>query len=63
MQEVPAAFLIRSGDVMVMEEGARLAYHGVPRILPSDQTWDGKDEYLKNYLARHRININIRQVF
>jgi len=63
VQEIPTAFLIRSGDVMVMEEGARLAYHGVPKILPSNLTWEGQDEFVNKYLARHRININIRQVF
>lgn len=64
VQETPAAFLIRSGDVLVMEEGARLAYHGVPRILAACQDcWEGGDEFCRKYLASHRININIRQVF
>jgi len=63
VEVVPSAFLLRSGDVMVMEEGARLAYHGVPRIIPSNQTWEGKEEFLNKYMATHRININIRQVF
>ena len=63
VQQVPAALLVRSGDVLVMEEGARLAYHGVPRILPSTQDWGTGEEFLDQYLSSHRININIRQVF
>ena len=30
---VPAALLLKTGDVLVMEAEARLAYHAVPRIL------------------------------
>ena len=63
VQQVPAALLVRSGDVLVMEEGARLAYHGVPRILPSTKDWGVGEEFLTQYLSNHRININIRQVF
>ena len=63
VQEVPAAFLIRSGDILVMEEGARLAYHAVPRILPGPDMWGGGEGFCSKYLALHRININIRQVY
>lgn len=63
VQQMPAALLVRSGDVLVMEEGARLAYHGVPKILPSTQDWGTEEEFLTQYLGTHRININIRQVF
>lgn len=33
-QVKPVALLLRSGDVVIMSGSARLAYHGVPRILP-----------------------------
>lgn len=33
LSSVPAALILRSGDVLVMEREARLAYHAVPRIL------------------------------
>jgi len=32
----PTSFLLKSGDIAVMEKEARLAYHAVPRILKSD---------------------------
>ncbi len=32
----PTPLLLRSGDVLIMSSEARLAYHGVPRILPPD---------------------------
>lgn len=31
---MPRAMFIRSGDIVVMSEQSRLAYHGVPKILP-----------------------------
>ena len=31
---MPKAIFIRSGDIVVMSEQSRLAYHGVPKILP-----------------------------
>ena len=31
---MPKAMFIRSGDIVVMSEQSRLAYHGVPKILP-----------------------------
>eukprot|EP00092_Neocalanus_flemingeri_P023283 GFUD01025245.1.p1 GENE.GFUD01025245.1~~GFUD01025245.1.p1 ORF type:complete len:287 (+),score=92.85 GFUD01025245.1:203-1063(+) len=61
VQEVPVAFLVRSGDILVMEEGARLAFHAVPRIVPGPDVWGGEG-FCSDYLALHRININIRQV-
>ena len=30
----PKAILLRSGDVVIMSGASRLAYHGVPKILP-----------------------------
>jgi len=60
VKEVPVAFLVRSGDILVMEEEARLAYHGVPKIVQS-QDFLGEG-FCSKYLSLHRININIRQV-
>ena len=34
--EKPLAMFIRSGDVVVMAESARLCYHAIPRILSND---------------------------
>ena len=59
LKEIPNALLLRGGDVMIMTKEARLAYHGVPRILPTPTTWHGDEG---EYLNSHRININIRQV-
>lgn len=33
----PIPILLRSGDVVIMSTEARLAYHGVPRVLPPSQ--------------------------
>ncbi|KAJ2788053.1 hypothetical protein GGI15_000228 [Coemansia interrupta] len=73
----PAAFLLRSGDVLAMCGRSRLAFHGVPRVLP-----DTAPLYLSNpesgaadaeaseypewkhfaqYLTKHRINCNARK--
>lgn len=61
LMEPPVAVRLASGDVVVMEKEARLAYHAVPRILQG--TWTGADEdRIGRYLSKHRININIRQV-
>jgi len=62
VQDVPVAFLVRSGDILVMEEGARLAYHGVPKIIQSHEMFGEEENFCKKYLTKHRININIRQV-
>ena len=45
---------------MVMGEEARLAYHAVPRVLAG--TWGVGEGRVEEYMAGHRININIRQV-
>lgn len=36
-QTKPTPILLRSGDVVIMSRDARLAYHGVPRILPPSE--------------------------
>jgi hypothetical protein len=71
---VPACY---SGDIAVMEAESRLCYHAVPRILaapavrpiPEENLDDGSDNlsaeqrrFCMEYLASHRININVRQV-
>jgi len=68
--EKPTAYLLRSGDIVVMEEGARLSYHAVPRIVKSFVTDGGNkeeqermDRFCLQYLENHRININVRQVY
>ncbi|KAJ1722774.1 hypothetical protein LPJ53_002830 [Coemansia erecta] len=73
----PTAFLLRSGDVLAMCGRSRLAFHGVPRVLPdtaplylSDPESGATDveatEYpqwghFAEYLATHRINCNARK--
>ncbi|RNA12919.1 Alkylated DNA repair alkB -like protein, partial [Brachionus plicatilis] len=75
--EVPAALLLRSGDVVIMSSKSRLSFHAVPTILPDpnvhsyfeiddDSTEDKSQESNEwndfyNYIKINRININIRQ--
>lgn len=35
MEEKPTALFLHSGDIVIMFSQARLAYHGVPRIIPA----------------------------
>ena len=58
----PEAILLRSGDVLVMSHQARQSYHAVPKILPNDTEFTS-DSKCNEYLQKHRININVRQVF
>ncbi len=66
-----------SGDIAVMEADARLCYHAVPRILPAPPVLSSPEggslleyeslpaeerRFCVDYLASHRINLNIRQV-
>jgi len=63
LKEKPAAFLINSGDVIIMKESARLSYHAVPKILSGPSKWsENVDGFCDKYLSSHRININVRQV-
>lgn len=66
----PTAVLLRSGDVVVMSGKSRLAYHGVPLIMPAENgvcwrgpTNDGSWEPFQEYISKNRINLNVRQVF
>ncbi|XP_024937340.1 nucleic acid dioxygenase ALKBH1 [Cephus cinctus] len=78
-QEEPAvAMYLRSGDIVVMSEGSRLRYHGVPKILPTIiKPWETNNasesntsisknvdhwKKAKMYISEARINMNIRQV-
>ena len=75
LDDAPSAMFLRSGDIVIMSDETRLAYHAVPRILPEknlpkstyfdlalDERCTGSMESLENYLSYSRININIRQV-
>jgi alkylated DNA repair protein alkB family protein 1 len=70
------AIRLRSGDALVMSGPARYAWHGVPQILPGTcpewmADWpyreDGSDgetyEHWKGWMARKRINLNVRQMW
>ncbi|KZP01229.1 hypothetical protein CALVIDRAFT_532845 [Calocera viscosa TUFC12733] len=71
----PLPILLRSGDALLMSGPCRRWYHGVPRVLEGSlpgYLWDaleGEDEDerewapFRTYLARTRINVNVRQVF
>ncbi|CDW56670.1 Alkylated DNA repair protein alkB-like protein 1 [Trichuris trichiura] len=65
----PTALVLRSGDVLVMSGLSRLAYHAVPRIVKDVQFIDhsaakssAEDSLILDYLNKHRINLNLRQV-
>lgn len=63
----PLSFLLRSGDIVVMSGESRLCYHGIPKILrTNEERWnfemDSKQDFLTSYIKKSRININVRQV-
>jgi alkylated DNA repair protein alkB family protein 1 len=62
LDEAPTALRLASGDLLLMAEGARLAYHAVPRVLAGSWATGLGEGRVGDYLARHRINVNIRQV-
>lgn len=67
------AFLLRSGDAVYMSGVSRYAWHGVPKIFKNTcpqnvQAWPAKaddDDFgeWKDWMARKRINLNVRQMF
>ncbi|KAJ1879486.1 hypothetical protein LPJ57_002811 [Coemansia sp. RSA 486] len=73
----PAAMYLRSGDVLAMCGESRLAFHGVPRVLPdtcpqylasieagTNDAWASQYpewNHFAAYLANHRINCNARK--
>ncbi len=48
----PIPLLLNSGDIVIMSGPSRLAYHGIPRVLPPSHThavpWCLEKEQLKN---------------
>ncbi|KAL3119074.1 hypothetical protein niasHT_003857 [Heterodera trifolii] len=61
------ALLLRSGDVLVMADFQRIAFHAVPRILSgettfSDGKWGKEAEEVVEYANKCRVNITVRQV-
>ncbi|GAB7355331.1 hypothetical protein MBLNU459_g5861t1 [Dothideomycetes sp. NU459] len=70
---------LRSGDAVVMSGASRYAWHGVPQILPDtcpdwmaqwpyqpteEPSKDGENyEHWKGWMARKRINLNVRQMW
>ncbi|KAJ1902026.1 hypothetical protein LPJ66_000350 [Kickxella alabastrina] len=73
----PTALILRSGDVLAMCGASRLAFHGVPKVLPgtspaylakpaagiNDVGAEGYPEWqhFAAYLETHRINCNARK--
>lgn len=55
-QTRPKALLLQSGDVVVMSAESRLAYHGVPRILPPSS-----DNPVPHELSLHALRQPIRE--
>eukprot|EP01064_Diplonema_japonicum_P036839 TRINITY_DN8448_c0_g1_i2.p1 TRINITY_DN8448_c0_g1~~TRINITY_DN8448_c0_g1_i2.p1 ORF type:complete len:359 (+),score=54.61 TRINITY_DN8448_c0_g1_i2:482-1558(+) len=57
----PVPILIQSGDAVILSGPSRLAYHGIPSILP-----DTCPKYITERfpsMANHRVNVSLRQVF
>ncbi|KAI8891907.1 hypothetical protein BC833DRAFT_533566 [Globomyces pollinis-pini] len=64
----PMAVRLESGDIIIMSNQARRAFHGVPRIIEDslpDYLKAGDDDWkvYADYLQHTRINLNIRQVY
>ncbi|KAI7897704.1 uncharacterized protein BX663DRAFT_490633 [Cokeromyces recurvatus] len=69
---VPIPLLLRSGDIVVMTEPCRKAFHGVPLIIEDTlpDYLSNKNEYedspdwklYGDFMSTSRININVRQV-
>ncbi|KAF2860142.1 hypothetical protein K470DRAFT_217473, partial [Piedraia hortae CBS 480.64] len=64
-----AAVRLRSGDVVVMRDEARWAWHGVPKICAGTcpdtvAEWPGEGfGGYKGWLRGKRVNLNVRQMF
>lgn len=62
--QTPTALMLHSGDVLALSGEARQCYHGVPRILPGQCSFDnasGQDHEVAACMQDMRINISIRQ--
>lgn len=47
---------LKSGDIVVMSEESRLCYHGVPKILKSDdKSWNGVVRFEDQVLEKNEI--------
>ncbi|OAG11819.1 uncharacterized protein CC84DRAFT_1159257 [Paraphaeosphaeria sporulosa] len=69
------AIRLRSGSAVYMSGASRFAWHGVPQIVPNTcpaylESWpagQGKDdtkfEAWRGWMARKRINVNVRQMW
>ncbi|KAI4463871.1 alkylated dna repair protein alkb-related [Holotrichia oblita] len=57
----PTAIFLHSGDVVIMSKAARLAYHGVPRIIQSnDSSWDiSPEDCSGNFVNVEKDNLRI----
>jgi DNA alkylation damage repair protein AlkB len=70
-----AALRLKSGDAILMSQGSRYAWHGVPRVLKDTcpkwlQSWPHSEpadqnnyEPWRNWMSEKRVNLNIRQMF
>lgn len=59
------AFMLNSGDLLVMSEDQRLVWHGVPKVIKT-KNYDlpkktQEDLELLNYVNSHRINVTLRR--
>ncbi|CAD6565018.1 MAG: hypothetical protein CYPHOPRED_005025 [Cyphobasidiales sp. Tagirdzhanova-0007] len=67
----PIAFMLDSGDALVMSGESRRIFHGIPRIIEDrmneallDGWKDTKDgANIRKFIRGTRVNINVRQVF
>lgn len=58
INEEPIAMFLKSGDIVVMSEESRLCYHGVPKILKTDdKEWNNID--FQNYGSSQNEIFNI----
>lgn len=64
LDDKPTAILLKSGDIIIMSKESRLCYHGVPKVLISENYHGFSDweEPFKSYMQVTRINLNVRQV-
>ncbi|XP_072385654.1 nucleic acid dioxygenase ALKBH1 [Diabrotica undecimpunctata] len=47
LDEKPTAIFLHSGDIVIMSKDSRLCYHGVPKIMKSNnEMWNGDSDYV-----------------
>ena len=64
----PMAIRLESGDVLIMHNEARLAFHGLPTTIPGttpSYLLENSDDWrgFSDFMRQSRINLNVRQVF